>query len=332
MMRNSVRPIGLATVASALAFLTAAVFPAFPASPAFSAAGQDGPELTRTVAAEPPADCALFRDKPELDAQREDISAQLAELPVADVAAWIAGVTGPPQRIREELVRQVECLSAQVAAATDTPAGTNVVVSWRRDAAAQRSIWDSRYEFHRGRGRFGIITDASREHCGELVGEAAEWDTANDQHAQCWASLPAELKQVEILRLSTAPGTSRHHTGTEVDLFSTSPSEWADGGSRQRHHRWLQANAASYGFVQPYTPVESRPKPAIAEERWHWSYYPVSQALLKFTKEHEDAITEQHTRLWAYDPERFSYIGRHWRDYAYHVNQEPSFGSERSRR
>jgi D-alanyl-D-alanine carboxypeptidase len=82
-------------------------------------------------------------------------------------------------------------------------------------------------------------------------------------------------RALKILRFSAMPGTSRHHWGTDVDLNSFE-NTWFKEGKGMDIYNWLKKHAAEHGFCQPYT--EGRPY-GYWEERWHWSYMPVSTIL-----------------------------------------------------
>lgn len=89
-----------------------------------------------------------------------------------------------------------------------------------------------------------------------------------------------------ILRYSALPGSSRHHWGTDLDVYDAaaiaadyqlqlSPSEVAPGGVFDPLHCWLDkrmATAASRGFYRPY----SSDRGGVAPERWHLSYAPLA--------------------------------------------------------
>lgn len=89
-----------------------------------------------------------------------------------------------------------------------------------------------------------------------------------------------------ILRWSALPGASRHHWGTDVDVYDRAavsdgyvvqltPDEVADDGPFGAFHRWLDAHIAgndAWGFFRPYT-VDCG---GIAPERWHLSYAPMA--------------------------------------------------------
>lgn len=91
----------------------------------------------------------------------------------------------------------------------------------------------------------------------------------------------------KILEFSSMPGTSRHHWGTDVDLNDLTNEAFATGGKHEKVYRWLVENAEKYGFGQPYTAGRAT---GYHEERWHWSYLPLSQPFLKkFLVEMDDS-------------------------------------------
>jgi LAS superfamily LD-carboxypeptidase LdcB len=90
-----------------------------------------------------------------------------------------------------------------------------------------------------------------------------------------------------ILYWSALPGASRHHWGTEVDVFDASalasgqqaqllPAEYAAGGVFARLDGWLSQYAEDFGFFRPY----DRDRGGVQPEPWHWSYAPISGAAL----------------------------------------------------
>jgi len=94
-----------------------------------------------------------------------------------------------------------------------------------------------------------------------------------------------------ILRWSALPGASRHHWGTDIDIFDEAarpegyevqeiPEEVNPGGMFGPLHEWLDGRIAagtSFGFFRPY----DRDRGGVAPERWHISYAPVSDDLLR---------------------------------------------------
>jgi len=94
-----------------------------------------------------------------------------------------------------------------------------------------------------------------------------------------------------ILRWSALPGASRHHWGTDIDIFDEAarptgyeiqeiPEEVDPGGMFGPLHQWLDeriAGGTAFGFFRPY----DRDRGGVAPERWHISYAPVSDLLLR---------------------------------------------------
>ena len=89
-----------------------------------------------------------------------------------------------------------------------------------------------------------------------------------------------------ILRWSALPGASRHHWGTDVDVYDASarptgyeveliPDEVETGGMFAPLHEWLDgriAEGACHGFFRPY----DRDRGGVAPERWHLSHRPTA--------------------------------------------------------
>ncbi len=82
-----------------------------------------------------------------------------------------------------------------------------------------------------------------------------------------------------ILLYSSMPGTSRHHWGADMDLNSLENSYFTSGEGL-KIYQWLTTHAAEFGFCQPYTPKTSG-RTGYEEEKWHWSYLPLSKILLQ---------------------------------------------------
>ncbi|MBB3047886.1 LAS superfamily LD-carboxypeptidase LdcB [Litorivivens lipolytica] len=107
-----------------------------------------------------------------------------------------------------------------------------------------------------------------------------------------------------ILRWSALPGASRHHWGTDLDVYDAAavapdyavqltPTEVNARGPFAPLHSWLDEQIAagnSEGFFRPY----ARDKGGVAPERWHLSFAPLaaecerlleSEVLLKVLRE-----------------------------------------------
>jgi zinc D-Ala-D-Ala carboxypeptidase len=92
-------------------------------------------------------------------------------------------------------------------------------------------------------------------------------------------SLNNTEKARRIMRYSAMPGTSRHHWGTEVDLNSLEDEYFLDGEGKQIY-LWLKVNASRFGFAQPYSFKDSSRPIGYEEEKWHWSFVPLSRPFL----------------------------------------------------
>ncbi|AJR09639.1 D-alanyl-D-alanine carboxypeptidase family protein [Photobacterium gaetbulicola] len=97
-----------------------------------------------------------------------------------------------------------------------------------------------------------------------------------------------ELDKVHaIMRWSALPGASRHHWGTDIDVYAANclpkgeqlhlePWEYQPGGHQAAFSQWLSGNMAHFGFYLPY----AEDRHGVACEPWHISYFPVSKYLL----------------------------------------------------
>lgn len=89
-----------------------------------------------------------------------------------------------------------------------------------------------------------------------------------------------------IMRWSALPGASRHHWGSDIDVYDAAavgagyavqltPDEVADSGVFGPMHQWLDLqfrNGGGHGFFRPY----GEDRGGIAPERWHLSYAPLA--------------------------------------------------------
>lgn len=90
---------------------------------------------------------------------------------------------------------------------------------------------------------------------------------------------------LDILKYSSMPGTSRHHWGTDLDINSLEPSYFASGKGKKEYD-WLQKNAANFGFCQTYDNKTIAGRTGYSEEKWHYSYMPISSVILNQYNEH----------------------------------------------
>lgn len=88
-----------------------------------------------------------------------------------------------------------------------------------------------------------------------------------------------------ILVWSAVPGASRHHWGSEIDVYDRGavaegyrvrllPEEYVPGGPFRRLAEWLEEKMHSFGFFRPY----DRDRGGVVPEPWHISYAGVSAA------------------------------------------------------
>lgn len=94
-----------------------------------------------------------------------------------------------------------------------------------------------------------------------------------------------EQRAKVILLFSSMPGTSRHHWGTDVDIYSLEDKDFLSGKGKIIYD-WLSSHASEYGFCQVYTPKPESRATGYEEEKWHWSYKPVAELRLEQYKKH----------------------------------------------
>jgi D-alanyl-D-alanine carboxypeptidase len=88
----------------------------------------------------------------------------------------------------------------------------------------------------------------------------------------------AKTRALKILEYSAMPGSSRHHWGTDIDLNDLNNPAFEKKGKFEKAYAWLDAHAHEYGFCQPYTAGRTS---GYHEEKWHWSYTPLSRVFLE---------------------------------------------------
>lgn len=85
-------------------------------------------------------------------------------------------------------------------------------------------------------------------------------------------------RALKILEFSSMPGSSRHHWGTDIDINALT-NGYFEKGKGKKEYDWLVANGPAYGFCQPYSPQGSARPYGYHEEKWHWSFLPISKTL-----------------------------------------------------
>ena len=112
----------------------------------------------------------------------------------------------------------------------------------------------------------------------------------SDGEPVAMAALSERDQVLAILRWSALPGASRHHWGSDMDIWDSaavsdnyqlqlSPDEYAAGGPFDACSRWLDAliSAGKTEFFRPYTQTDNDAKTAgVAAEPWHLSFRPLA--------------------------------------------------------
>ena len=170
-----------------------------------------------------------------------------------------AGLAGA--RIHRDVLSPFLALQADAARAGFELA----VVSSFRDFSRQLSIWN-----RKARGELPVLD--------------------SDAHPLDIAVLSESDLIHAIMRWSALPGASRHHWGTDIDVFDARtrpdgyeieliPEEVESGGMFAPLHEWLDARIAqgnAHGFFRPY----DRDRGGVAPERWHLSHGPTATRLM----------------------------------------------------
>ena len=93
-------------------------------------------------------------------------------------------------------------------------------------------------------------------------------------------------KYKAIALWSALPGLSRHHWGTDLDVFSAAaikngykveltPDEFSKNGICSEINHWLNDNLEKHGFFKPYNHYQQ----GVSEEPWHISHKVTSQQI-----------------------------------------------------
>lgn len=94
-------------------------------------------------------------------------------------------------------------------------------------------------------------------------------------------------KLYNLLHWSALPSASRHHWGTDIDVYDSTllpknqslqlqTSEYLSGGYFSELTEWLTNNIEQFGFYRPYQFVQG----GVAQEPWHISYFPLSETFI----------------------------------------------------
>lgn len=89
---------------------------------------------------------------------------------------------------------------------------------------------------------------------------------------------PDSERAKAIMKYSAMPGASRHHWGTDLDINSLN-NGWFGSGEGKKLYDWMQTEGKKFGFYQVYTSKEGSNRKGYEEEKWHYTYKPVSKEL-----------------------------------------------------
>lgn len=145
------------------------------------------------------------------------------------------------------------------------------IASSFRSFDRQRLIWNEK-----ATGLRPVLND-----CGERI------DISNREERD---------KVLAILRWSALPGASRHHWGSDLDVYDQAAlgadggpeltvEECVEGGPFFELHQWLNDYLPSSDFYRPY----ARDRGGVAPEPWHLSFRPVARL-------YEEAMTPERLR------------------------------------
>ncbi len=159
---------------------------------------------------------------------------------------------GKPYSDKPGMVLRKETLEAfkKMFEAAEKDGITLKIISATRNFDKQKEIWEGKWE------RFAKDAPASKD------------------------------RALKILEYSAMPGASRHHWGTDIDLNDLNNPSFEKNGRFEKAYAWLAAHAHEYGFCQPYTAGRTN---GYKEEKWHWSYLPLSKG---FLEQYKNSITD----------------------------------------
>ena len=176
------------------------------------------------------------------------------EILTGKTGAHVQLLEGTPYQVHKEVIAPLRALQKRA-----KEGGIDLrVASAFRDYPAQLRIWNQK-----------------------ATGKRALLDVAG--RPLDFARLSPEQIVTSILRWSAVPGASRHHWGTDLDVYDHAalpggyqlqllPQEAEPGGCQEAFDRWLEKNLAAEGFFRPY----ARDLGGVSPEWWHISYAPLA--------------------------------------------------------
>jgi LAS superfamily LD-carboxypeptidase LdcB len=158
-----------------------------------------------------------------------------------------------------------------------------VIASGFRDFSRQLMLWNNKYS-----------------------GVSPVYDLNNNVVAL--ESLSDKQRVNAILLFSALPGASRHHWGSDIDVYAKNllapgqtlqlaPWEYQDNGPFAALHLWLKQHSLKFGFYFPY----DKYRQGVAHEPWHLSFIPLARQyqqlsspdIIKASLENSDILGKQ---------------------------------------
>lgn len=136
------------------------------------------------------------------------------------------------------------------------------IVSSFRSFEHQLKIWNEKWQGHRA-----VLSRHGRQLNVEQLSNIEKYKAIS-----LWSALP---------------GLSRHHWGTDLDIFSKraitdghkvelTPEEFSKNGVCDHLNNWLSENLQNYGFFRPYRVYQQ----GVSCEPWHISHISVANNML----------------------------------------------------
>jgi len=265
------------------------------------------------------------------------------------IFAWAVGKEDPQDAVLEEGKMQMACMLTDLLKETkaakralaflEVSSGTasraiekaqrrnkisrrimrKIILSDHRSLSSQAGMWRRR----------GAFSSSYKKKLPSAVRKNCERKEAENKR-RCLRRAVQEIREKKLLNGTAAPGLSRHHWGTEFDLFAVNSYTFRDRGPLGLTYKWLKENAHHYGFFQTYLGEHD---PGYIAERWHWSYSPVSTPMLKILTTHEegyartlDGVWERLAKKWNRHKRRplphFIYVRKIWQNLATQVGPD----------
>ena len=121
-------------------------------------------------------------------------------------------------------------------------------------------------------------------------------------------TLTDEKKLHAILTWSALPGASRHHWGSDLDVYDKKSVEQSqhnfqlvcseyDQGPCSKLNLWLNEHANKFGFERPYAKYQG----GIAREPWHLSFQASADKMLHHLDEHMLLENLKHSNIKGFE-------------------------------